>query len=399
MKIAQIIPSYSNATGGLFVSISNIVRSSIDEGEEVYVLGPAGTESDEEVAAWHPANVERLRRVGPTKFGFSPHLVRRLCELSPDVVHAHGLWTFTTLAAARWSRRSGRPYIISIHGMLEPWALQQSRWKKGIARNLYQDRTVCRAACLRATSRMEIESIRAAGYSTAVALIPNGVALPERPDYQSRAPERPTRQALFLSRIHPKKGLLNLVEAWRRVRPGGWELLIVGPDEGGHAREVQRAIDAADLSACVRIAGPRWGADRFRLYWDSDLFVLPSFSENFALVVAEALACEVPVITTRGLPWEELETHDCGWWTEIGVEPLAAALREATAASDSDRIAMGRRGRALVQRNYTWAAAGRQLSETYRWMVGECAKPTFVDVGGASDSAGNPGLAISSGEE
>ena len=169
------------------------------------------------------------------------------------------------------------------------------------------------------------------------------------------------------------------MEAWRRLAPRDWDLLIVGPDEGGHGAEVKAAIRAANLQESVTLPGATWGKERFRRYWESDLFVLPSFSENFGLVVAEALACEVPVITTRGLPWAELQTNSCGWWTDIGVEPLVTALREAMALTDEERRAMGKRGREFIARNYAWKTAGERLSETYQWMLGRAQKPSFVE--------------------
>jgi len=126
--------------------------------------------------------------------------------------------------------------------------------------------------------------------------------------------------------------------------------------------------------------GPVAGEAKWNLYRDADLFVLPSHSENFGLVVAEALACGVPVITTRGTPWEDLVTHRCGWWTEIGVEPLANALREALRLSDEERQHMGRRGRKLVEENYTWPAAAKKMVAVYRWMLGEGQKPECVNL-------------------
>jgi len=111
---------------------------------------------------------------------------------------------------------------------------------------------------------------------------------------------------------------------------------------------------------------------------ESDLFVLPSFTENFGVAAAEALACAVPVIATRGTPWKDLVDRQCGWWVDIGVKPLADALRQATALPDAERRQMGRRARRLVRDNYSWDRAATDMISVYRWLLGAGAKPACL---------------------
>lgn len=377
--IVHVTQSVSRLGGGLFESVRHLSQSvqSVTQAP-LTVLGLEDRMSHEDAGRWAPLTVRTHPIVGPRMFGYSPELGRDLERTAPDLVHLHGLWRHTSIAVWQWARRTGRPYVVSPHGMLEPWALQQSRWKKWLALRLYQGPCLRHAACIRATSRLETESIRKAGVDGPVALIPNGVELPrDLPGPRNGAGER-YRRALFLSRIHPKKGLLNLVRAWAVARPMNWRLVIAGPDELGHLAEAKEAVGLCGLAGEVLFAGEAWGEEKMRLYFDSDLFVLPSFSENFGLVVAEALGCGLPVITTRATPWSELEEHRCGWWIETGVEPLTAALSQACSLSSADLGEMGMRGRRLVQANYAWEPIGRQMVEIYHWMLGTAARPACV---------------------
>lgn len=335
-----------------------------------------------------PANWPVLagRISGPAAFGYSPELARHLPRLAQkdSVIHVHGLWMYPGVLARKIADATGAVRIVSPHGMLEPWALHNSGWKKRLAAWAFERQNVRTAACIHATSSMEAQSIRLAGYRNAIAVVPNGVVVPAlRPGERSptsdlRPPTSDLHRALFLSRIHPKKGLLNLVQAWREVSPIGWELLIVGPDECGHLAEVQSAVRACGLEKQILFQGEIMGEAKTQCYRDADVFVLPSFSENFGLVIAEALSCGVPVITTRATPWGELETHHCGWWIETGVEPLAKALREATALSDTERSDMGRRGRQLIEDRYTWPTIGCQMCDVYEWVLGAGPKPGCI---------------------
>ncbi|MFA5205006.1 MAG: glycosyltransferase, partial [Lentisphaeria bacterium] len=291
---------------------------------------------------------------------------RLLREQAIDVVHVHGLWSPAMHAVCAAARAQGVPLVVSPHGMLTPWALRQHAWKKRLAWRLYQHRDLRSAAVLHATADTEAAELRGLGLRNPLAVVANAVDLPP---WREPVPGRPPRTVLFLSRIHPKKGLLRLVEAWARLRPASWRCVVAGPDEGGHLAEVRRAVQAAGLDADFSFPGPVDDAAKWDLYRSASLVVLPTHSENFGLVVAEALACGVPVITTRGAPWRELAERQCGWWIDPGTEPLAAALREAMALTDGQRWEMGRRGRLLVEERYSWTRAAAEMAQVYDWCV------------------------------
>jgi glycosyltransferase involved in cell wall biosynthesis len=300
---------------------------------------------------------------------FQSAVERLIRQHGADLVHDHGVWLPTNWASARAARRQGIPYVLTTRGMLEPWALNHHGWKKNVAWHAYQKSILDDAALLHATAPAEAQNLRDLGLDAPIVVAPNGVPIPD--DYKKQVPpEGGVRTALFLSRIHPKKGLLNLMDAWASVEPDGWRLVVAGPDEGGHRAVVAERARAHGIQEEVSFPGSIPDDEKWALYRRSDLFVLPTFSENFGVVVAEALASGIPAITTVGAPWRDLDGHDCGWWIETGVDPLVQALADATTCTDEARLAMGRRGRKLVRTKYTWDAVAETLQSAYAWVLG-----------------------------
>jgi len=259
--------------------------------------------------------------------------------------------------------------------MMTGWALSHRPWKKWAAWHGYQKRVFEQASLLHATSTAEIEDLRSLGLTQPIAIVPNGVNVPDSLPCDGGTENK---RMLFLSRIHPKKGLPMLLDAWADVRPEGWTLELVGPSETGHRAELEDQAAMLGLDGEVVFSGPVDDADKWRKYAAADLFVLPSHSENFGIVVAEALAAEVPVLTTTGTPWQELETHDCGWWVAPEPDAIADALATATEKDRVTLAAMGRRGRELVESTYTWRAVGRKMRRVYEWLLSREAKPDCI---------------------
>ena len=291
-----------------------------------------------------------------------------------DLLHDNGLWLESNRAAASVARCLRKPLVVTVHGMLTPWARNHKKWKKHLAWNLFARRHLDSATLLHATSDSEADGLRVLFPNQPIAVIPNGI----NRAHVKRNPVLHPREVLFLSRIHPVKGLENLIEAWARVRPCDWRLTIAGPDENGHRHLLQRKIDGAGLGDGIRFLGAVEGKAKDDLYSRASLFVLPSFTENFGLVVAEALAAGVPVITTRGAPWNSLVQNRCGWWIELGVPPLEAALREAIGLTDQQRDEMGARGRHFVEQNFTWNTIAAEMREAYEWVLNVGARPSCV---------------------
>ncbi len=366
--ILHVLPSIAREYGGPAVSVRRLAEEmSRMSGSKVEVIARRTRGAEAALADWQVCRPVLVPTVGPERIGYAPQMLRRLRETRAGIIHLHGLWQFQAWAAYRVARATRTPLFVSPRGALEPWALQQGRVQKAVANLFFQRAMLNRAACVVTTSDQEAENVRSAGVRAPVAVVPNGLDVPSLAALkEARVQPGKGRTALFLSRIAPKKGLLELLRAWREVSPKGWTLRIVGPSDRGYAEVVERAIRELGLKGNVVLLGPAWGREKLREFASADLFVLPSFSENFGMAIAEALACGLPVITTRATPWADIERENAGWWIETGAEPLRWALAEATLLPPPELALRGRRGRALVERRYGWPQVAAAMLDVYR---------------------------------
>ena len=291
---------------------------------------------------------------------------------SVDLLHDNGIWLPHNHHLAVLAEKRGIPRVVSIRGMLEPWAFRHKHAKKKVAWWLYQRRDLRRAQCHITTGEAEAGNVRRLELGVPIATIPNGVDVPEdRPPWietESMICGR-ARTALFLGRIYPIKGLPMLVEAWSRVRPVGWRLRIAGPDEAGHQKQVEKAVADAGLNDVISFLGPVDPELKSDLFWDADLFVLPTYSENFGMAIAEALAHGLPVLTTTGAPWPMLQETGCGWWVEPTVDALAEGLRDATNSAPEMLQQMGEKGCSLVSQQFSWNRIASLMCSTYEQIL------------------------------
>lgn len=308
--------------------------------------------------------------------GFRRGLYGVINSFTPKLLHSHGIWRAENHWMARAARSANIVHVVQPRGMLSSWALAQKSARKRIAWWAYQGNDLRRADGIVATSVDECVDFRRTGLLAPVAVIPNGVELPSE-SALPRAPATP-RTALFLSRLHRGKGLLELINAWARIRPVGWRLQVAGPDVDGLWQEAAALCKQSGLTD-VEYFGEVDARAASALYRKANLFVLPTRSENFGMVIAEALAHGLPVLTTRGAPWQELIRYDCGWWIDFGEDALEQSLREATGLSSERLSEMGRNGRRLAER-YTWQATAEKTLVFYRWLLEGGTRPAFVDV-------------------
>lgn len=294
----------------------------------------------------------------------------------PDLVHDSGLWLAHNHRLASWAYARSIPRVVSVRGMLQPWALRHKHFKKLLAWQLYQKRDLRRACLLHATAPDEAATLHRLVHDTAVCTIPNGVDVPPLRQPSGRR-QGGLRNALFLGRLYPVKGLPMLVEAWGRARPKGWRLTIAGPDEAGHRAEVERAVASRGLQSAIEFIGAVDGTQKQAAFESAEILVLPSHSESFGMVVAEALAHSVPVIATDATPWSDLDRRGCGWCVPAAVDGLAGALAEACVMDAVTLMQKGAAGRRWMESDFSWDAIARRFIAAYE--LARNGAPAIVD--------------------
>ena len=301
------------------------------------------------------------------------------------IFHDNGIWLPSNNTICNFAIKNKVKLLISPHGMLEPWSLKYKKLKKSLAWNTYQKRNLRSADIIHACSEMEAENILKLNLKKPIAIIPNGI------DQQiknyivnqvfcngEKKDNYFFKNLLYIGRIHPKKGLINLLLATKDLLiRENWRLTIAGFPELNHDIILNDFVKKNNLEDYVKILDPVSGKDLFDLYQSATYFILPSFSENFGLVVAEALNFGIPVIATKGTPWEILEKTNSGWWVQPKVEEIKKAINNAILLKESEYLIMSENAKKLSE-NYNWEDISKRFLNLYIWMLGEGTKPDFV---------------------
>ena len=378
MKVLHVVASLSPTWGGPVPAVKGLTEAMAKKGLSVTVFAPVVQDSSHGVIQLEGVRVALFKQNLLSKIwrAYSSELAKALYrEIEGfDLVHIHEIWHHPHFAAYRAARKAKKPFIITVHGALEPWCLNYKALKKRIYAVLIQRRTLNRAAAIHAITQEEVEHIRAFGVDSPIFTIPNGIdseefsELPPREELEKLYPELQGKKVvLFLGRIHPIKGLDLLARAFGQVARGCKDvhLLIVGPDEGGYRGEVERLLASEGVIEEVTFTGMLTGKEKLAALSRADIFVLPSYSEGFSMAILEALACGLPVITTRQCHFPEVAEARAG----IVIDPDAAQLAGAMVEFMDDsklREEMGSNGRRLVMERFTWDKIADQMIGLYQ---------------------------------
>lgn len=274
-----------------------------------------------------------------------------------NIVHFHGMWLPIFICAFVAAKIADVKIVVSPHGTLLPWDLERKKLKKWLALKLYQGWILRNVEGFIASSEPELQSIKLLELKSTISTIPIAILEPNQlSDYKFKSSDIKT--ALFVGRINPGKGLHTLIEAWASLQLSAkHKLIIAGPastlEEVNYLASLVESVERMHLQDSISFAGLVEGMEKIRLFEEASFFVLPTFSENYGMVVAEALAFSLPVITTYGAPWRDLEDQSCGWWIPVNIEYLKGALAEALSKSPEELFEMGLRGRRLFEKKYS----------------------------------------------
>lgn len=372
LRIGMLIGTVSVTGGGVIEalrSLSLALSRISDISVEIFSLRGEGDRVD-----FGDIPVHLFAARGPTAFGYAPGLVGGLEARDIDLLHVHGLWMYLSVAARRWAQRSGRPYVVSPHGMLDPWALRNARWKKRLAGLLYENAHLRNATCLHALCEAEKEAIEAAGFTGPIAVLPNGVDFPfvsfERPPWRKMLPPE-SKVLLFLGRVTPKKRVLELIRAFARSSrgDGAWRLVIVGPVDESYERRLRQEIEARNCGASVHLAGPAYGEARAAAYAAADAFILPSVSEGLPMAALEAFASGLPALLTAQCNLPEGFAAGAALQISAHEEGIAEGLECLFAMDESERLLMSASARRLAISRFNWDTIALDMARLYRRMA------------------------------
>lgn len=284
------------------------------------------------------------------------------------IAYHAGVWSPWNHFFASLARKCNVPYVVSPRSMLDPWALRYRGWKKKLAWLFYARNDLERASWIHATAAIELKNIAACGLQNQIRIIPNGIEMPTGWNPNFKKPSQ--KRMLFMSRLHPKKGIEDLIDAFAESSHDGWELIIAGNDEDNYRSRLEKRVHQLVEKPAISFQGSVPDLEKWDLYRTADLFVLPSYSENFGLVVGEALACGVPVITTQATPWTALPEKGCGLCIPTGKEALKTALTEVLGYSREQLEQMGQKGVNWIRSEYSWSRVGELMAEAFKKKAG-----------------------------
>lgn len=377
MKILQTIAGFGAKSGGTSTCTYDLVTALNQLNCQTDILTLKPNDPTNHLMGVGEQWIKALPYDGKTPFGYSHNIVHYLNTTDYDLYHTNGLWMYCNHITASIARKKGKPYVITPHGMLYPQALARSAWKKKLMMYLCFDKDIREANCIHATCMQEMKYYRDLGYKNPVAVIANPMPLPDYID--DIKPERSKKRIGFLGRLHPRKNVKGLIEAWASLGKAtqNAELYIMGKGDESYEAYLRELVTTLGLTNVV-FAGFVNGREKFEKLATLTALFVPSDFENFGMIITEALIVKTPVMASLGTPWEELNARHCGWWVNNDIHTLAQTMEEVFSLSDEELLAMGERGRQLVIEKYSSVQVATQMKHLYEWILNGGEKPDFV---------------------
>lgn len=394
MRICHVTNSLTRTGGGTASAIWGLAAAQQKRGDEVSVLGLSDPYDacDRPTCSGEEMQIRTFERSGPYRLGWSAELhsfMQEHCGRGKvDVLHQHGIWSLLSHSVGTVQKRWETPTIVATHGMLGPVALRHGRLRKKLFGLMIERPNFVNCRCLHALSVNEARSMRAWGLANPIAVVPNGIdagrycKLPDPAAFADRlAKARGRRIVLYLSRLHPLKGVGLLIESWGRlgaIRGDDWLLVIAGGGIKRFERRLREFVEEIRLGESVMLTGPLYGKRKLEALSAADAFVLPSHSEGFPVAVLEAMACGLPVVVTERCNIADVGEHGAGWVVRANVESLEQVMGRCLSLSEEERKRIGKKGLELVRRKYTWDLLAERMNEVYEWMLGKRGRAACV---------------------
>ena len=364
MKLLHLSYSCTSSDGGISISVDNLIKE-----QNNYQNNASWLTFDKRNILFNKESI-----------------LDEIKDLSPSLIHIHGLWRLPSRISPKLARQFDIPLVISPHGMLDPWALRNSRWKKNLAWLLWEYKALTSAKCIQALNHSEAHSIRKLLPNIPIAIIPNAVSLarlnksikdPQKVPWANQIPKG-KKILLFLGRFHQKKGIYPLIKAWETLQRSSiskeWWLVMIGY---GDSEKLKKEVNKKALSRCL-ILDPVFGEEKEITLNSSDSFILPSYSEGLPIAALEAMSYNLPCILSSACNINEALSAKAAIQGEPNPEELVTSLKKLFKLTDLERNSMGEIGRSIVEKNYSWPTVVKKTYDLYSWILGESDKPDYL---------------------
>ncbi len=385
MNIGYLIPTISRNAGGVSESLNSLTRYLNYESVSTKIHCMSDEYTKQDILKWDNSNITTHDRTLKNIFPISTSMKKDFLEQNFDLIHNHGIWTYPDIVATKWVNKYCKPYLLSPHGMLDPWAVKNSKLKKKLAYLFYEKNNLNKVTCFHALCESEANAIRNFGIKKPIAIIPNGIDLMDEYKLNNlitnkRSRNNKKKKLLYLGRLHHKKGIYELIQAWCKSSAiqNDWELIIAGWNQGEYGNKLKSYIEQNKLINSVFLVGPVFNEEKEDLFLKSDAFILPSYSEGFPISVLEAWSYKLPVLMTKECNIPQAFINNSAIEIKNDIDELINSLLSLNQISQNKLVEIGTNGYLFAKSDFNWEDIAKKMKTLYGWLLKKNEKPEFI---------------------